>query len=180
MNDFTTELTSTKYTYKIKHNSILSAEMLEKQIDKDFLPRGIKDNRFSVMYVYYLYDKKIRYNNKKTNVLYIGSTTGEIKGDKIFLGYRFKHLMSGKDNKQNIVLNYYYNKGYTIGLDLFFVENCRNVEKDFIYKFIIEYKSQPVAHGASYNKRLAELYEEKNKTSKVYATSTRNKYHDNL
>lgn len=88
--------------------------------------------------------------------------------------------MSGKDNKQNIVLNYYYNKGYTIGLDLFFVENCRNVEKDFIYKFIIEYKSQPVAQGASYNKRLAELYEEKNKTSKVYATSTRNKYHDNL
>lgn len=154
MNDFITEFTPKK-SYQIRMSTKVNADTLSKVINQDFQPVKVSDKKFSVLYVYYLVDRKIIYNESQSNVLYIGSTVGEKNGNKRTLGFRFKHLKSGRDSKQNIILSYYYNLDYRIGLDIYFVEDCRETEKQYIYDFIIRYHSQPVAQGASYSSKFA-------------------------
>ena len=60
MNDFITEFTPKK-SYQIRMSTKVNADTLSKVINQDFQPVKVSDKKFSVLYVYYLVDRKIIY-----------------------------------------------------------------------------------------------------------------------
>lgn len=130
------------------------AKNLTKNINKDFPPND--KEKFNILYIYYLADQTFKYPNNSSNVLYIGHTVGELNNGEKKLGFRFKHCLNGKDNKQNICLSNYYKKAYMIGLDVFDLSKTKQkatvYEKKLRYKFLNQYGALPIADGANYKK----------------------------
>ena len=123
----------------------LESFIKEKILDKD------ENESFNLVYIYYLVDKKIQYPCKESEVLYIGKTNGQKKGNKKSAAFRFVHLRDGQDRKQNITLGRYYKQGCVIGLDIYEVDDCKEQEKTLRYVFLDEYGALPIADGAAYS-----------------------------
>ena len=128
-------------------------------INGDTLKAKIKEvisdssQRDKIIYIYYLLDnKKFKYpSGDESDVLYIGKTIGEKKGEMFSVSDRFVHLKTGKDYKQNITLGIFYKKGCKIGLDIFRVDDCNKKETELRYRFLNQYGSLPIADGSSYS-----------------------------
>lgn len=68
------------------------------------------------------------------------------------MSFRFKHCMSGKDEKINECLNYYYNSDVKLVLEIFNFsnnENRKEIEKNLRNSFLQKYAALPIADGAS-------------------------------
>ena len=145
-----------KCSFLIQKGSLLDASKIESEIDNKF-PNKIGNQGSGLLYVYYYADLTYKYPDGESNVLYIGHTCGQQKNGKISLGFRFKHLKAGKDNKQNITLSAVYDKNAVLGLDIFMIENCAEEERKLRYKFLQKYKALPIADGAAYKKDKCEV-----------------------
>lgn len=129
----------------------VNADTLEEYVRGKIKDKG-ENESYSLVYIYYLIDKKVQYPRKESDVLYIGKTNGQKKGNKKSAAFRFVHLRNGQDYKQNITLREYYQQGYVIGLDIYEIENCECVEKTLRYDFLNQYGALPIADGSSYSK----------------------------
>lgn len=131
-------------------NGGINCDTLKSKIKEVISDSSERDN---IIYIYYLLDnKKFNYPlGDGSDVLYIGKTIGEKKGQMFSVSDRFVHLKAGKDYKQNITLGIFYNKGYKIGLDIFRVDDCNKKETELRYKFLNKYGSLPIADGSSYS-----------------------------
>lgn len=128
----------------------LSVDKLYKKINSDF-PQ--QEKRFNVVYFYSIVNQEIDYPNGKSSILYIGKTEGEMHHGKKDLGYRFKHCKEGRDSKSNLCLRYYYQKGRTLLLTIFLLEDSfsfHQVEQELRREFLKTYCAFPMADGASY------------------------------
>lgn len=151
MNDFAKEMNvKPSLTILIQKGTEIDADTLEEHVRNKFSDK--ESGKFSLVYVYYYADKEYQYPEGKSNVLYIGKTIGQKKDKKISAAYRFKHLKGGSDYKQNITLSAIYNQKDVIGLDIFEVEDCGEVEKKWRYSFLNKFKALPIADGAAYSK----------------------------
>ena len=158
-----------KFTFIIHKDFDTNSDTLEEKIRKQ-IPDKDKSESYSLVYIYYLVDKFFQYPCQESDVLYIGKTVGENKGNKKSAAFRFVHLKDGQDYKQNITLRKYYEQGNVIALDIYEVEDCDKIEKEWRYSFINKYGALPIADGASYSKEKAsfinkstdEVIEEKN------------------
>lgn len=150
MNDFYNESNSA-LELKIKKGTSCDAINMLKEIDSVFPPKS--EGEFNIVYIYYLINEKFIYPNGESNVLYIGCTKGEKNNGVCYASFRFKHLRSGSDNKQNVTLSYYYEKDYEIGLDIYDVNDCVKLEKELRISFLSKFSSFPIADGCSYKKQ---------------------------
>ena len=157
MNDFyKSELCA---TFIIHKEGEITADTLYQKVRERF-PDKEENEEFSLLYVYYYKDKVFKYPFKDSNVLYIGHTKGQKTEGKKSAGFRFMHLKSGHDYKQNITLSRMYERGDIIGLDVFEVANCIDEEKLRRYEFLNKYGALPIAYGAAYSKAKNELLAE--------------------
>lgn len=138
-------------SFVIHKDSDINAENLESRI-REKIPDKKESENFSIVYIYYLIDKHVKYPKGESDVLYIGKTNGQKYNGKKSAAFRFVHLKDGQDYKQNITLGEYYQQGKVIGLDIYEVGNCQETEKNWRYEFLQEYGSLPIADGASYSK----------------------------
>ena len=152
MNTFISKKDKKSYTFIIHKDSNTNAKNLEGEIKKVIPDKPIGDN-YSLVYIYYLVDKKFNYPKGESDVLYIGSTIGEKHNNKKSAAFRFAHLKEGTDCKQNITLQYFYKKGDAIGLDIYELNDCRETEKQWRYQFLKKYYALPIADGASCSKK---------------------------
>lgn len=139
-----------KLSLIIKKDSNCNSKTMLKDIDNVFPPS--KTPIYNILYVYYLVKKNFKYPANTSNVLYIGCTKSELNKGLYYVSFRFKHLRNGEDKKQNITLSYYYERNEEIGLDIFVVENCIEVEKKLRFSFLKKFCSLPIADGCSYRK----------------------------
>lgn len=139
-----------------KKSSATSLDSLEERIDEKISPR-YDGREFNVVYCYLLKNDLYSYPNGESNILYIGSTIGELmKSKKRSLSYRFKHCKEGKDNKSNLCLRFFYEHGDVLILKIFNLEktkySCREKERELRRLFTQTYAARPIADGASYKK----------------------------
>lgn len=135
-----------------KHMQDFSVDNLAKRINKDF---PCQENEFNVLYCYSLINSEFLYPNGNSPILYIGQSAGEKHHKKKDLGFRFKHCKEGSDNKINVCLSNYYQKGTVLLLEIFSLKkgfDSKAEEKELRKEFLKQYKSYPIADGASYKK----------------------------
>lgn len=140
-----------KYTFIIHRDFDITADNLSSKIEEKIPDKGINES-YNLVYIYYLADKKVQYPCAESDVLYIGKTNGQIHNNQKSAAFRFVHLKDGRDYKQNITLGKYYQQGNVIGLDIYEVDDCEDVEKMWRYDFLSQYGALPIADGASYSK----------------------------
>ena len=140
-----------KYTFIIHKDFAINAESLQDKIKEQISDKETTES-YGLVYIYYLVDKKFQYPCVESDVLYIGKTNGQKHNNQKSAAFRFVHLKDGQDYKQNITLRKYYQQGNVIGLDIYEIENCEEVEKSWRYSFLNKYGALPIADGASYSK----------------------------
>ena len=161
MNDF---IAKSRLSWcKKKHYEILGdgtngpLNAVIKEIEKDFPSKPVSSNtRFNVVYCYSLLKDEFPYPNGKSNVLYIGRTMGQKKGQEISLSFRFVHCKDGKDCKSNMCLRYYYKNKVPLLLEIYELptNTTAQVAEGCLRKaFVNLHSALPIADGASYKKQ---------------------------
>jgi len=121
----------------------------------DFPPVNSIANTTCVVYIYSLVKKTFKYPKGKSKILYIGNTISERHNGKYELSFRFRHCKEGHDSNSNVCLSFYYEHGYKLLLEIYEVEaNCvKQNEQDLRNAFLRQFKSLPIADGASYSSK---------------------------
>lgn len=102
----------------------------------------------SIVYIYYLNQRKVNYPLADSNILYIGEVcrTNEPTGNR-FAQHISTGAQRGADMGNNLTLSQYFYAGHSIGLKIFETNNRHERERDLIYSHINLFGSPPIAQN---------------------------------
>ena len=106
----------------------------------------LKGLRGEFVYIYYFENISVNITTSDS-FIYIGRS----KSNKQKTSERFMHEIyednKGKDKAKQYTLTHFYEKGIRMRLEVFFVEDCREVEKTLLHKHKVTFGYLPIANG---------------------------------
>jgi hypothetical protein len=102
----------------------------------------------SVVYIYYLNNRKINYPIADSCILYIGEACRQSEPTGIRFGQHISTQRNiGGDTGTNLTLSQYFHHGHSIGLKIFESDKRIERERDLIYSHINMFSSPPIAQS---------------------------------